>query len=176
MWTEEYSAAVKSRYVHQNWPINHLGGAAEPSSRTHNWQHVWPPWPVDADDAERWNERPSSQDRLYCTWKHSCRGKKESVWTWELTIYLSASYSRNQGIIPSYISHMFFQRMLGLYRPRMHPPKYSAIHNIIIVCVCLQGKQQENNNDQNYTFLTLFKDLSIMVIDNCNFALLYTRR
>jgi len=32
MWTEEYSAAVKSRYVHQNWPINHLGGAAEPSS------------------------------------------------------------------------------------------------------------------------------------------------
>ena len=96
----------------------------------------------------------------------------------ELTIYLSASYSGNQGIIPSYISHMFFQRMLGLCRPRMHPPKYSAIHNIIIVCVCLQGKQQENNNDQNYTFLTLFKDLSIMVIDNCNFAfaLLYTRR
>jgi len=102
--------------------------------------------------------------------------KKESVWTWELTIYLSASYSGNQGIIPSYISHMFVQRKLGLYRPRMHPPKYSAIHNIIIVCVCLQGKQQENNNDQNYTFLTLFKDLSIMVIDNCNFAFLYTRR
>jgi hypothetical protein len=170
MWTEYYSPPVKSRYVHQNWSINHLGGAAEPSSRTHNWQHAWPPRPVDADDVERWNERPSSQDRLYCFWKHSSSEKRVclNLRTHDLPVRLVFRKSGYNSIL--YFTHVLptntgiVQATNASSQIFCHPQ-----HNYRL---CLPpGEQQENNNDQNYTFLKLFKDLSVMVIDNCNFAL-----
>lgn len=160
----------------------YLARAAEIGNGTHNRHYVWPALPVDQNYFDDEHDEGWSEDHQIPTalWLETlCKRNKE--FKLENSRFICPLLIQEMGVY-CILSGKYFTHVLPTNAGILHLTghecmlsKYFAIHEIIIVYVCLEGKQQENNNGQNYSCLRLFKYLSIMVTDNCNFALLYTR-